>query len=316
MFCISLTHRHSHCHRDFLPHLLIIFVIRVGTQIKVFATRRPEGTYLTNVSFSIDDGPPGFWTSTDFVPAISYQNLVYTSPTLSPTQHRITITNLGQIFWFDFVQFTSADSAPSDDSGTMGSGNTGASEGTTTTQQQRITTSNSPPQSSSSKAPSSSTTKISNTGFAIQSSLSVSPTHTTSSTSSSTILALPESSGPSITSEIISHSSALTTTQSFGNQATQTGAAAGASGSGNSSSSSSQTPAIIAIAVAAGVVVCAFLLFAFWWFRVRRKPEAPTHLDDPLHEKPLCELSRSSGFVAHAYVHAQPVRVALSPASP
>ncbi|KAI0746608.1 hypothetical protein C8Q80DRAFT_1121392 [Daedaleopsis nitida] len=99
----------------------------IGTEIQVFATRRPEGTYITNVSFSVDGGPADLWTTTDFVPDITYRNLVYTSPSLSPTQHRIVITNLGQIFWLGYEQWTTADSPPDagDDNDAGGGGGGG-----------------------------------------------------------------------------------------------------------------------------------------------------------------------------------------------
>ncbi|KAL7284886.1 hypothetical protein ACG7TL_002200 [Trametes sanguinea] len=80
----------------------------IGTQIKVFVTRRPVGTYLSNASFSIDGGPSEFWTTEDPVPAISYKNLVYTSKSLSPAQHKITVTNFGAVFWLDYMEYTVA----------------------------------------------------------------------------------------------------------------------------------------------------------------------------------------------------------------
>ncbi|KAH9848576.1 hypothetical protein C2E23DRAFT_432275 [Lenzites betulinus] len=85
----------------------------IGTQVSVFVTRRPIGTYLTNASFSIDGGPPTFWTTSDPVPAISYKNLVYTSRSLSRAQHRITVTNLGKFFWLDYMEYTVAGASAS-----------------------------------------------------------------------------------------------------------------------------------------------------------------------------------------------------------
>ncbi|KAI0649625.1 hypothetical protein C8Q79DRAFT_334923 [Trametes meyenii] len=80
----------------------------IGTQIRVFVTRRPSGTYLSKASFSVDGGAPTIWETSDPVLEISYRNLVYTSDTLAPIQHRITVTNLGQIFWLDYMEYTIA----------------------------------------------------------------------------------------------------------------------------------------------------------------------------------------------------------------
>ncbi|KAI0363776.1 hypothetical protein BV20DRAFT_87030 [Pilatotrama ljubarskyi] len=84
----------------------------IGTQIKVFVSRRPVGTYLSNASFSIDGGVPTFWTTSDPVNAQSDRDLVYTSRSLSPTQHLITVTNFGAFFWFDYMEFTVASQPP------------------------------------------------------------------------------------------------------------------------------------------------------------------------------------------------------------
>ena len=79
--------------------------------MKVFATQRPTGTYLTNVSFQIDDGAPSFWVSTDNVAQETFNKLVYTSPgTLSMEgEHRITITNYGFVFWLVYLEVATPD---------------------------------------------------------------------------------------------------------------------------------------------------------------------------------------------------------------
>ncbi|KAI0634414.1 hypothetical protein C8Q77DRAFT_752795 [Trametes polyzona] len=94
----------------------------IGTQIRVFVTRRPVGTYLSNASFSIDGGPPTFWTTSDPVPAISYRNLVYTSRALLPAQHRITVTNLGAFFWLDYMEYTVPNTTSPGNGSSLGTG--------------------------------------------------------------------------------------------------------------------------------------------------------------------------------------------------
>ncbi|OSC96907.1 hypothetical protein PYCCODRAFT_1472230 [Trametes coccinea BRFM310] len=107
----------------------------IGTQIKVFVTRRPVGTYLSNASFSIDGGPSEFWTTEDPVPAISYKNLVYTSKSLSPAQHKITVTNFGAVFWLDYMEYTQPSVTPTQTNPTQsqtGSSNTASGNGSQT----------------------------------------------------------------------------------------------------------------------------------------------------------------------------------------
>ncbi|KAI0765124.1 hypothetical protein C8Q74DRAFT_1318579 [Fomes fomentarius] len=221
----------------------------IGTQIQVFATRRPEGTYLTNVSFAIDEGPATLWTTTDFLPEITYQNLVYTSPPLSPAQHRITITNFGQIFWLDYVQFTTADSLPNPGQG----GHPSPPPSTTARTPPPPSTSHSPTTQSEGPRPSPSSSSATLS--------SGTPAETT--TTSDTTDTLPHP-APSDTSAPTGTIPVSTSTPS----PTATGEAnpSNAGGSG----SSSRAPMIIGIAIGA-VGALAVLLTMLWWLRMRRR---------------------------------------------
>ncbi|KAI0349890.1 hypothetical protein OH77DRAFT_1499333 [Trametes cingulata] len=106
----------------------------IGTQIKLFVSRRPVGTYLSNASFSIDGGTPAFWTTSEPVDTLSYRNLVYTSRSLSPTQHRVTVTNFGAFFWFDYMEFTVASQPPGGNPTTEATPRVSASSTANTTQ--------------------------------------------------------------------------------------------------------------------------------------------------------------------------------------
>ena len=82
--------------------------------MKVFATRRPIGVYLTNVSFQIDSDAPTFWATTANVTQETFNTLVYTSPGSLSTGdglHRITITNLGSVFWLVYFEVTTPDTS-------------------------------------------------------------------------------------------------------------------------------------------------------------------------------------------------------------
>ncbi|KAI0690658.1 hypothetical protein C8T65DRAFT_745723 [Cerioporus squamosus] len=217
----------------------------IGTEIQVFATRRPSGTYLTNVSFSIDG------------------NLVYTSPSLSPSQHHITITNFGEIFWLDFVQFTTADFIPSSGGGAGGSVVVSSSTSTSTTSTQVSSTSSSPQTTSS---PRSTTAQSQLTGSAASSSSSESSSTTATSTSLMTT-----SSGASTGSGFLSVDGAPLSTAASGPSSTDGSAGTAFAAPANASSgSSSRTPTIIGIVV--GVVgMIALLLAALWWFRMRSR---------------------------------------------
>ncbi|PIL28507.1 hypothetical protein GSI_08545 [Ganoderma sinense ZZ0214-1] len=111
-------------------------VARAGSQVEVFATLRPTGTYLTNVSFRIDDNAPDFWVSNKNVPQETFNKLVYTSPGTLSTDglHRITITNYGFVFWLVYLEITTPDvsggNSSSSSSGTSTS--TASSTGTGT----------------------------------------------------------------------------------------------------------------------------------------------------------------------------------------
>ena len=102
------------------------FLARVGSQVKVFATLRPTGTYLTNVSFQIDDTTPDFWETNENVPQETFNKLVYTSPgTLSTDgSHRITITNYGFVFWLVYLEITTPDFSGGSNSSTSTSSST------------------------------------------------------------------------------------------------------------------------------------------------------------------------------------------------
>ncbi|KAJ8463042.1 hypothetical protein ONZ51_g10511 [Trametes cubensis] len=80
----------------------------IGTQIKVFVTRSPVGTYLSKASFSIDGKQAEIWETREPVAAISYKNRIFTSKPLLPVLHRITVTNLGAIFRLDYMEYTVA----------------------------------------------------------------------------------------------------------------------------------------------------------------------------------------------------------------
>ncbi|RDX46645.1 hypothetical protein OH76DRAFT_825084 [Lentinus brumalis] len=233
----------------------------IGTQIQVFATRRPAGTYLTNVSFSIDGGPPTQWVTSDFVPEITYQNLVYTSPSLPATQHYIIITNFGEIFWLDYVMFTTADSLPGG-----GGGGGGVSSSTSTSTFTSITSSKVLPTSSSESLRSSAHSATVN-------SQSDATTNTSSSSSTTEPSTTPTSSSSAVSagSDSISTDGAplsVTPTQSSTDGGTGTALAVPANAS---SGSSSHTPIIIGVVV--GVVgLIALLLATLWWLRMRSRP--------------------------------------------
>ncbi|KAI1788052.1 hypothetical protein LXA43DRAFT_1097735 [Ganoderma leucocontextum] len=82
-----------------------------GSLVQVFATMRPIGSYLTNVSFQIDDNAPDFWVTTENVTQETFNKLVYTSPGTLSTDglHRITITNYGFVFWLVYLEITTPD---------------------------------------------------------------------------------------------------------------------------------------------------------------------------------------------------------------
>ncbi|KAI0672021.1 hypothetical protein C8Q78DRAFT_990579 [Trametes maxima] len=78
------------------------------TQIRVFFTRRPVGAYSCKASFSIDGGAPTISGASNTALEISYRSLVYASDALAPVQRRISVTNLGQILWLDYIEYTIA----------------------------------------------------------------------------------------------------------------------------------------------------------------------------------------------------------------
>lgn len=232
----------------------------IGTQIQVFATRRPSGTYLTNVSFSIDGGPPTLWTTSDFVPAITYKNLVYTSPSLRPSQHHITITNLGAIFWLDYVEFTTADSVTS-------SGGGGGAPPSSTTTSTSSTTSHQIPSST----PPTPTTSISYPSP--PQSQSSADTPTTSIAGSSTMTPLTTQTSSSGTTSMSDFESLSTNSMPTISTRSSTGDSDGTALAvpvDSSSGSSSRTPIIIGVVVGVAGLI-ALLLAALWWLRMRSK---------------------------------------------
>ncbi|EIW52020.1 uncharacterized protein TRAVEDRAFT_40785 [Trametes versicolor FP-101664 SS1] len=233
----------------------------IGTEISVFVTRRPVGTYLSNASFSIDGGPPTLWTTSDPVPAISYKNKVYTSPSLPPAQHRITVTNLGEIFWLDYMEYTIASTPPG--------GN--PPPGTTTT-----STSDASIESSTDiSAPSVSVASVGTPTVGT-------PASATDARPPSTTSSAPGTQSPSVsgapagtaapTSDTRGSTAAPATdthtdTQSSSVSAVPAGTAGSASASATSSSSS-HTGVIVGVVV--GVLGgIALLISAIWWFRLR-----------------------------------------------
>ncbi|TBU27354.1 hypothetical protein BD311DRAFT_778985 [Dichomitus squalens] len=232
----------------------------IGTQIQVFATRRPAGTYLTNVSFSVDGGAPTLWLSEDFVPQITYQNLVYTSGDLSPTQHQLTITNLGGIFWLDFVQYETADSAPV----------TSNAPGTTTSAPRSTT--------SETAAPPFSTSQHLSTVFQTQTASTTSSTSPETS-SSGTVPGSSMTTGTTVLRPPTDLSVSTPQTSTTGGAPVQspspgstTDGNTGLSAAPAATGSSSKTSIIVGVVV--GVVgVIALLLAAFWWLRMRRKSQ-------------------------------------------
>ncbi|OJT05179.1 hypothetical protein TRAPUB_4004 [Trametes pubescens] len=235
----------------------------IGTEISVFVTRRPVGTYLSNASFSIDGGPPTLWTTSDPVPAISYKNKVYTSPSLPPAQHRITVTNLGEIFWLDYMEYTVASVPPG--------GNPPA--GTTSTSSTDV------PSASSTDAPSTSSTdtQASSVAAAPAGTATSAPGARTSTaapvtnTQTSSVSGVPAGTAAPATgtqSTAAPATDAHTDTQPSTSSiiAVPTGTAAPASAT--SSSSSSHTGVIVGIVV--GVLGgIALLVSAIWWLRLR-----------------------------------------------
>ncbi|KAI9070288.1 hypothetical protein FKP32DRAFT_1670473 [Trametes sanguinea] len=231
----------------------------IGTQIKVFVTRRPVGTYLSNASFSIDGGAPEFWTTEDPVTALSYKNLVYTSKSLSPAQHRITVTNWGFVFWLDYMEYIVASAPP------------GGNPPTATT--------NTPTPTHSSPQPTNSSPNITPTPTNSAQSQTESG-NTVSGNGSQTSRPSPGSSssgsgGKSATSGAGASGDGSGSMSAYGGSSgwsyskgwpSSTGLAAPATAS--SSSSSSRTGMIVGIVV--GVLGgIALLLAALWWLRMR-----------------------------------------------
>ena len=75
-----------------------------GTAIAVFGAFEMSGTYNVHSSYSVDSGP-----ATDFVPAdtfvqYEYGQKFFQSDTLSDEEHTLVITNLGEEFWFDYLE--------------------------------------------------------------------------------------------------------------------------------------------------------------------------------------------------------------------
>ncbi|KAI0327404.1 hypothetical protein GY45DRAFT_1373202 [Cubamyces sp. BRFM 1775] len=264
----------------------------IGTQIKVFVTRRPVGTYLSKASFSIDGGAADIWQTEDPVTAISYENLIYTSKTLSPVQHRITVTNLGAIFWLDYMEFTVATAAPG--------GNPPSSTTTPVQTQSSSPPANSP--TSPAKSTPSPTQATTNGGGGNQQS-SNSQTHRSSPapTSGGSASATSGTGTASASGSAIGNSPGATSDGGLGYSSTGWGAwgsgdhGGGAWPTGNSapatgaaSSSSSHTGMIVGIVV--GVLGgLALLLATLWWLRMRK--QAKQHALDSLAATPFADPS-------------------------
>ncbi|KAI0658222.1 hypothetical protein C8Q70DRAFT_1045894 [Cubamyces menziesii] len=261
----------------------------IGTQIKVFVTRRPVGTYLSKASFSIDGGAADIWETEDPVTAITYESLVYTSKTLSPVQHRITVTNLGVIFWLDYMEFTVATAPPGGNPPTR-----------TTTPAQ---TQNSSPPANSATSPAKSTTSPTETptngGSGNQQSSnsqshrsSPSPTSggSASATSDTTLASTSGSAtGPGATSGGLESSSTAGDAWSSGGHGGgtwPTGTSAPATGAASSSSSHTGMIVGIVVGVLGGL---ALLLSALWWLRMRK--QAKQHALDSLAATPFADPS-------------------------
>ncbi|KAJ8463036.1 hypothetical protein ONZ51_g10513 [Trametes cubensis] len=261
----------------------------IGTQIKVFVTRRPVGTYLSKASFSIDGGAADIWETEDPVTAITYESLVYTSKTLSPVQHRITVTNLGVIFWLDYMEFTVATAPP------------GGNPPTSTTTPAQ--TQNSSPPANSATSPAKSTTSPTETptnGGGGNQQSSNSQTHRSSpsptsggsaSATSDTTLASTSGSatGPGATSGGLESSSTTGDAWSSGDHGGgtwPTGTSAPATGAASSSSSHTGMIVGIVVGVLGGL---ALLLSALWWLRMRK--QAKQHALDSLAATPFADPS-------------------------
>ncbi|KAH9903103.1 hypothetical protein C8Q73DRAFT_785702 [Cubamyces lactineus] len=250
----------------------------IGTQIKVFVTRRPVGTYLSKASFSIDGGTADIWQTEDPVTAISYENLIYTSKTLSPVQHRITVTNLGAIFWLDYMEYTVASAPP---------GGNPPSSTSTPAQTQNSSPANS---ATSSAKSTSSPTQSSTNGAGGNQQSSNSQTHRSSPS--------PTSGGSASATSGTTSASASGSTTGPGGTVGDLGSSWTAGGTwptdtsapatGAAGSSSSHTGMIVGVVV--GVLGgLALLLSALWWLRMRN--QAKRHALDSLAATPFADPS-------------------------
>ncbi|KAH9934451.1 uncharacterized protein BXZ73DRAFT_45769 [Epithele typhae] len=251
-----------------------------GTQVKVYATRRPVGTYMTLVSFTIDDDQPMMWDTTDPVEQETFNTLVYTSNTLPAGQHRIEMQNLGSIFWLVYLDVTTSDITPlpinpPSSSTTTTSSSTTSQSTTSTSTSTAIPTKPASVSSTSSQSLSSPTFPSS-----VSSTMSASPT---SSDSSQVTIAEGSTDGTSQ-----SPSSPTVTAQSNVNTSPPTRLA-------------SRTPLIVGIV--AGLLGVISLLAAFFlYYRMRRTKAHPSdRLESPPPEPERKPSSAEASFGKSSY---------------
>lgn len=81
-----------------------------GTYVAVFGALKPVGTWNMHSAYYLDGSPAVGFTPNPQVDSEQHQVQFYSSGSLSDGPHTLTIVNMGQQFWFDFIALETSDS--------------------------------------------------------------------------------------------------------------------------------------------------------------------------------------------------------------
>lgn len=237
----------------------------------VYGAFGPVGTFDMRSEYSIDRGPPTAFLPPNDIAAVVHRRQFFASGEIKDGPHVLTIENMGEQFWLDYIQVevpddvgtTSATTASSMDVQTSaGSGSPKSNVASPTSLNEGESIEPTSPSVSSTAEPPS--TSVDNTSPLAQSPPHSEAATTTHTTASLTLSAVPDVQSSTSTDVNEPQPSAPTTSS------TQASGSNAKNGNGLSVGSPTMMPGAIAgVAVAGAVLLLGMLVVAQWW-RKRR----------------------------------------------
>ena len=87
----------------------VMHQMHTGTQVAVYGTLGPVGSYVTQSTYTINQDPPNSFSAPNRIDKVQYQIRFYMSAQLPYSNYTLTIVNQGDSFYLDYIEVTVPD---------------------------------------------------------------------------------------------------------------------------------------------------------------------------------------------------------------